>query len=220
MVNSKKKMNKSTVAIVVLALLLVLSLVLTATGAWFTDKDSKDQNSELTFGKVSIALTGADTGTWSTSTLGKQDKVMPGSTYTGTLTLANNGDQDIWVRTTENTVATLTIGGKTITGVDGITVKFEMDKDSTNHDATEHGTAEGVYGLAVGKKQDFKVTVTIDGAKVGNVISTADGDVTLNDGTNDVTGLLTVKLEVEAVQQTNNADATFPDTVTKAEINS
>ena len=38
MVNSKKKMNKSTVAIVVLALLLVLSLVLTATGAWFTDK--------------------------------------------------------------------------------------------------------------------------------------------------------------------------------------
>ena len=39
MVNSKK-MSKSTVAIVLLSLLLVLSLILTATGAWFTSGKS------------------------------------------------------------------------------------------------------------------------------------------------------------------------------------
>lgn len=41
MVNSKK-MSKSTVAIVLLSLLLVLSLILTATGAWFTSGDKAD----------------------------------------------------------------------------------------------------------------------------------------------------------------------------------
>lgn len=54
MVNSKKKMNKSTVAIVVLALLLVLSLVLTATGAWFTDTANNNSVGSVTFGKIEI----------------------------------------------------------------------------------------------------------------------------------------------------------------------
>lgn len=49
MVNSKK-MSKSTVAVVVLAMLLVLSLVLSATGAWFTHKDSNAaDDSSFTF---------------------------------------------------------------------------------------------------------------------------------------------------------------------------
>ena len=43
MVNSKK-MSKSTVAIVLLSLLLVLSLILTATGAWFTYTTKNDAN--------------------------------------------------------------------------------------------------------------------------------------------------------------------------------
>ena len=53
MVNSKK-INKSTVAIVVLSLLLVLSLVLTATGAWFTDKATQENAGSVTFGTVVI----------------------------------------------------------------------------------------------------------------------------------------------------------------------
>lgn len=39
-----KKMSKSTVAIVLLSLLLVLSLILTATGAWFTASADKTTN--------------------------------------------------------------------------------------------------------------------------------------------------------------------------------
>lgn len=39
-----KKMSKSTVAIVLLSLLLVLSLILTATGAWFTFTAKNDAN--------------------------------------------------------------------------------------------------------------------------------------------------------------------------------
>lgn len=53
MVNSKK-MNKSTVAVVVLALLLVLSLILSATGAWFTDKIDNDTGNTMDFGIIDI----------------------------------------------------------------------------------------------------------------------------------------------------------------------
>ena len=54
MVNSKK-MSKSTVAIVLLSLLLVLSLILTATGAWFTATDNKStQEVKMTFGNLSV----------------------------------------------------------------------------------------------------------------------------------------------------------------------
>jgi hypothetical protein len=61
MVNSKK-MNKSSVAIVLLALLLVLSLVLTATGAWFTDKE-EGTDVELTFGHIDINVDATAFGT-------------------------------------------------------------------------------------------------------------------------------------------------------------
>jgi hypothetical protein len=60
MVNSKK-MNKSTVAVIVLALLLVLSLVLTATGAWFTDKEAGETVNK-NFGTVEMKVTANDFG--------------------------------------------------------------------------------------------------------------------------------------------------------------
>ena len=60
MVNSKK-MSKSTVAIVLLSLLLVLSLILTATGAWFTSSDNKAGNADVAFGKVEVKLDGEAT---------------------------------------------------------------------------------------------------------------------------------------------------------------
>lgn len=51
-----KKLNKSTVAVIVLALLLVLSLVLSATGAWFTDK-SESEDVTLDFGAIKFTAT-------------------------------------------------------------------------------------------------------------------------------------------------------------------
>lgn len=62
MVNSKK-MSKSTVAIVLLSLLLVLSLILTATGAWFTSTGSKDGQTTIEFGKVAVSVDGTATFT-------------------------------------------------------------------------------------------------------------------------------------------------------------
>ena len=51
-----KKMSKSAIAIIVLSLLLVLSMVLGLTGAWFTDKveNSEVSSGSLSFGKVDI----------------------------------------------------------------------------------------------------------------------------------------------------------------------
>ena len=66
MVNSKK-MSKSTVAIVLLSLLLVLSLILTATGAWFTatkDETAKGTDTNVKFGTLgAVTLTITD-ATW------------------------------------------------------------------------------------------------------------------------------------------------------------
>lgn len=54
MVNSKK-MSKSTIAVILLSLLLCLSLVLTATGAWFTDKEAGTPDG-INFGIVDITV--------------------------------------------------------------------------------------------------------------------------------------------------------------------
>jgi len=48
-------MSKGSLAVIILAVLLVLSMVLGLTGAWFTDKASK--GNDLTFGKVTIKVT-------------------------------------------------------------------------------------------------------------------------------------------------------------------
>ncbi len=58
-----KKMSKTSIAIIVLALLLVLSMVMGLTGAWFTSSDKNGPNGEsatINMGSVKVALT-ADT---------------------------------------------------------------------------------------------------------------------------------------------------------------
>lgn len=103
MVNSKK-MSKSTVAIVLLSLLLVLSLILTATGAWFTASDGKgNANQELHVGSIGNIAVSAQGYVW--HRLGSEeqlnaetDKVMPGDYLkAGTVTFTRTaGDSDVW----------------------------------------------------------------------------------------------------------------------------
>ncbi len=93
MVNSKKKMNKSTVAIVVLALLLVLSLVLTATGAWFTDSKKTDET-EITMGTINISTSDGAVSVTKDVTDGN---FMPGDKINVTGAIKNTGDK-AWVR--------------------------------------------------------------------------------------------------------------------------
>lgn len=88
-----KKMSKSTVAIVLLSLLLVLSLILTATGAWFTDSAKGTGSTNIAFGKVDVNVNG-------TATLTKTHegvKTVDGCSWTiSGLTLENASDVDVY----------------------------------------------------------------------------------------------------------------------------
>ena len=101
-----KKLSKSSVAIIVLALLLIASLVMGMTGAWFTATKEGGGNQTLTFGTVRIALDGtgqdgAFAGEFLSGTEGIQaeqsiEEVVPGTEYTAQLTVENAGSEDLW----------------------------------------------------------------------------------------------------------------------------
>jgi hypothetical protein len=90
-----KKMSKGSLAVIILAVLLVLSMILGLTGAWFTDKaNGKDETNNGTFGTVTITQSNAkgDWGSvWSKLSTGTVvGKILPGSELTvkgGTVTL-------------------------------------------------------------------------------------------------------------------------------------
>ena len=73
MVNSKKN-TKSIIALVVLSILLIASICLAATGAWFTDKVA-DGDESVSFGKIDIEYKTAFSVT-------AGSVVMPGDTIT------------------------------------------------------------------------------------------------------------------------------------------
>lgn len=58
MTNAKNK--KSVIAIIAMAFLLVASIVLAATGAWFTSSDKGTGTADITFGKVAVSITGLE----------------------------------------------------------------------------------------------------------------------------------------------------------------
>ena len=89
MVNSKK-MRKSTVAIVLLSILLCLSMILTATGAWFTSKANGEGNAKIDFGKVEI------TSATASVTVQAGNKYLPGDKITGEVSFVNGSDVDIY----------------------------------------------------------------------------------------------------------------------------
>lgn len=212
MVNSKK-MNKSTVAVIVLALLLVLSLILTATGAWFTDKanSEKSDSAATGFGEVKLAAidqSAYKVGDW--TKLGN-DLLVPGSTLAvagGDVT--NAGTVDIYVKlgmTTEVTIA----GNKynltdTVTKENGVEVEgktladyFAFGELATKAEAEEGSTA--MYKLTVGSN------LTVDGFDVEiktalpNALTINGTDVTFNGNTEGVS--VSVSVKVAAVQVAN-----------------
>ena len=108
MVNSKK-MSKSTIAVIALSILLVLSLILTATGAWFTDTDSDHKDPAINFGHVEVNVTATDSdaqGTVGGWTLAQKsvsvptEKMMPGDRYDGNINIENVGNQKIYYKVT------------------------------------------------------------------------------------------------------------------------
>lgn len=184
MVNSKK-MHKSTVAVILLSLLLVLSLVLTVTGAWFTDKDSASGTTSLDFGKVDVA---AGTVTL-TPTLATTGKLQPGDTITVSGTVSSTSTVPLWVRATA--VVEIKLGSTVVSastyGITGASVAFTGlgTKDTTvDGYAWEAGNKNSALSATItmptdntsfnalnGNAQKLTVTVTVKIAAVqsGNI---------------------------------------------------
>ena len=90
-----KKLSKSSIAIIVLALLLIASLVMGMTGAWFTSRPGQKSSGTLKFGTVVLEVEGnwaAVTDTTNHPYL-QTTNLMPGDTVNGRFDLTNTGDE-------------------------------------------------------------------------------------------------------------------------------
>jgi len=77
----KTNSKKSVIALVVMAILLVLSMAMTITGAWFTDSLSQ-QTGSLTFGKIDIEWNATNGYSFTYDCEDESLPVMPGCTLT------------------------------------------------------------------------------------------------------------------------------------------
>jgi hypothetical protein len=115
MVNSKK-MSKSAFAVIVLAVLLVLSMVLGLTGAWFTD--TKSGSTSVTFGTVTL-------GTYTaTSTV---TNLLPGKTIT-VADASYTGSVAAYYRVTISCPSAKNKSGTAFTGSDLTTLQAQLQK--------------------------------------------------------------------------------------------
>lgn len=120
-----KRISTQTLAIAILTMLLVASLVMSMTGAWFTSTDG-DSDTGLSFGTVTLA----DIDAGFTFNVGEEsiDVLMPGDTIDVDFTLENAGTADMWVRfkleANGDGAAAFTTGVKDQT-VTGYTFKIE-----------------------------------------------------------------------------------------------
>jgi len=87
----EKKLSKSSIAIIVLALLLVASLILGMTGAWFTS-NAKNQGTAdpLNFGEITISVT---PGNYAVTRAVGTERIMPGDTINFGGTVTNTKDE-------------------------------------------------------------------------------------------------------------------------------
>jgi len=93
----KTNSKKSVIALVVMAILLVLSMAMTITGAWFTDDTSKDSGN-LTFGTVVLGEI-SSVGTAITNDITSETALlMPGSEVTATVPVLYTGTAKAWIR--------------------------------------------------------------------------------------------------------------------------
>ena len=149
-----KKMSKTSVAVIVLALLLVFSLVMGMTGAWFTSKAGSATSTSLDFGRVVLNVTGGSFGQVSHANNGDSAylegvEVMPGDSINYSLTVAKAANsEDFYYRIFV-----------TVTGVAGAS----YSADNTVYDTT----ASGWNGSHAG-------SITLDGTVYGNTYQGAN----------------------------------------------
>ncbi len=155
---SSKKNSKSIIALVVMALLLVASIVLAATGAWFTANGNTTEK-PLQFGTVKIASVTEDVVVKNTidTTL---DKLMPGSSLEGNLKVDYQGNAAAYLR------YKVTVGGAgaeyvtlTLTGADTDGWVYADVAAATEFTAAINGSVATTVG---NDAQDAKVTIKFD----------------------------------------------------------
>lgn len=181
-----KKMSKSTVAIVLLSLLLVLSLILTATGAWFTasaNKTTSGANGSWTLGDfITLSVNGEDNSEVyaTTEILGAEqrlqasDKLHPGDkihiTDGAQITVSASDDQhSFWYIISEDGGTNWTTAKAWVKGTDTnktiatITLNATLTDDSS---LTE--TIEGGYQIKTSTTtaQSGTVAISIEGANL------------------------------------------------------
>lgn len=156
MTNSKKN-SKSIIALVVMALLLVASIVLAATGAWFTANGATTEK-PLKFGTVTIKGVTEDVVVKNTDTT--LEKLMPGSNLSGKLTVEYTGNAAAYIRYK----VTVDGAGKgfvtlTLTGADADGWVYAETAASTNLVADVAGSVATTVG---NDAQDADVTIKFD----------------------------------------------------------
>lgn len=168
MVKSKNK--KSVIALVVMAFLLVASIVLAATGAYFTDSASGSGDTTITFGKVDVNVNG-------TASLVKAhvaDETVDGCEWTiSGLTLENASTVDVYYAYS----VTVEISGTGIT-----------DTEKAYFTVTNTNTAVTCE----------KLTAGADAASLANIKVTFDSEGALNGS--ELTPKITVTVKVAAIQ--------------------
>lgn len=184
MVKSKNK--KSVIALVVMAFLLVASICLAATGAWFTSAKT-DAGKTLTFGKVAITVTSTDglkvvkgdkAGDYLEAT-----NVMPGDSLSYEGTIANEGDEAyLFVKYSVEGLAADAAVTFQVGGADGVKLEGQTD----------------VYYVKLDKKggananSSVKFAVELTGGAYDNEYATKP---------------ITAVLKMQAIQYANFADA-------------
>lgn len=171
MVNSKKN-TKSIIALVVLSLLLIASICLAATGAWFTSKVEKDPK-DLAFGTIAISSTG-ETSVTATSKSGTTDLLMPGDTLKISYSVKNDGENAYVVAVVK--VEATAAAGKELTA----TEKAALEGLSGTYAATGNAKADACVVITKGATEaTWKHSVDVDGKAFGNQFQGATVKVTV-----------------------------------------
>lgn len=182
MVNSKK-MNKSTVAVIVLALLLVLSLILTATGAWFTDKAVSDKtDASINWGAIKVQYTAEEgnNGIWTDKTGATTvDSVLPGDKldFAGSIAFAGS-DSDLYMLVKISDVS-VDDALKTYLKVTSITIK---DGETELTEVADVTAAAGYKFYKIAKADLAKTLTVAGGISVADETPNIVGETQLNGG--------------------------------------
>ncbi|MGN1208133.1 MAG: hypothetical protein ACI4TI_01550 [Christensenellales bacterium] len=157
-----------------MALLLVASICLAATGAWFTSSVNKPEK-ELTFGTIAISSTGDTSIVAATSAVKETTTLlMPGDTLEISYKVKNDGEAAYvlsYVTVTATPAADKTLSEAEKTAIENLTGWYS---------ATGNTKATACAELAKGAAEaDWKHSVELTGTKFGNGFQGATVKVTV-----------------------------------------